>query len=161
MADTVDDILAIPDPGRFAVAIDEHVSWLEGPDGLAGLSQAEQTVYCLGAFEREVLNGGFRLFYTNYAGDHAHATTDALRRVGAGRLAALAERANAAFGPGGPAPEHGARNAQIAALGGAADERWNALDEEFYSELRARPNELPSLVRAYVRAHRAEMRDAP
>jgi hypothetical protein len=44
--------------------------------GFTALSQAEQTIYCLDALEREVNNGGFSQFFLNSSGDTALAARE-------------------------------------------------------------------------------------
>lgn len=152
----IDDILAIEDGTAFAIALSDFVFGMTGGEGIAGLSEAETTAYVVDGLEREVNNGGFSQFYFNSAGDQARETVEALRRIGAGRMAALVERANGAFGADGPSPDREARWQQLEALGDTASELWSELDDSFYEY----PDDLTGLMRAYVAAHREGFRPA-
>ena len=155
MPGRVDAILAIEHPTKFAIALSDHIYQLDVPGGFAALSEAEQTVYCVDGIEREVNNGGFSQFYVNSAGDQAHETLAALERIGAHQMAALLREANACFGPTGPSPDPETRARQMDAIGEQAEERWQALSERFF----AYPDDLTTLMRAYVTSHRAEIRE--
>ena len=154
MPSAVDELLAeYEDPSRFATAIEDYVLSLLGPDGFAGLSEAEQTVYCMDELEREVNDGGFSQFYVNSAGEQAVETVAALKRIGAMRCAALVEQANVVFGEGGPSKDRDKRQKQVARLGKGAASLWNELDQAFFEY----PDKLAMLLREYVAAHRAEI----
>ena len=155
MPGRIDAILAIEDPTAFAIALGNHIYQLDGEGDFAGLSEAEQTVYCIDGLERDVNNGGFSQFYLNSSGDQAVETVAALERIGATRMAALVRDANAAFGPSGPARDRDERGTQLLALGDAADAHWQALSAKFWDY----PDDLTALVRAYVSAHRGEFRE--
>jgi hypothetical protein len=150
MTDRIDEILAIEDPTQFAIALSDHVYGREGPEGISGLTEAEQTVYCIDGLEREVNNGGFAQFFLNSAGDYARETVAALRRVGAHHTAQLLERAMAPFGAAGPSAGPEERAAQLARIGKTADSLWRELDDAFY----AYKDDLTGLLRSYVRGKR-------
>ena len=155
MPGRVDAILAIEHPTEFAIALSDHIYQLDVPGGFASLSEAEQTVYCVDGLEREVNNGGFSQFYVNSAGDQAHETLAALERIGAHQMAALVREANACFGPAGPSSDPDTRATQMDAIGSSAEERWRTLSEQFFGY----PDDLTSLMRAFVSAHRADIRE--
>lgn len=150
MPTPIDEILAIADPTRFAIALSNHVYGREGPGGFAGLSEAEQTVYCIDGLEREVNNGGFAQFFLNSAGDQSRETVAALRRVGAEHTARLVERAMAPFGPEGPSPNPDERAAQLERIGDGAAALWYELDDAFFEY----KDDLTGLLRSYVRSRR-------
>jgi hypothetical protein len=150
MATRIDEILAIEDPTEFAIALSNLVYGREGPPGLSGLTEAEQTVYCIDGLEREVNNGGFSQFFFNAAGDQARETVAALRRVGASHTADLVERAMAPFGPAGPSPDRDERSEQLDRIGDSADSLWSELDDAFYEY----KDDLTGLLRSYVRSRR-------
>jgi hypothetical protein len=152
MPTPIDEILAIEDPTRFAIALSNHVYGREGPGGFSGLTEAERTVYCINGLEREVNNGGFAQFFFNSAGDQSHETVAALRRIGATHTADLVERAMAPFGPAGPSPDPERRAAQLQRIGNGAESLWYELDDAFY-EYR---DDLTGLLRSYVRSRRDE-----
>src|SRR5262245_9748370 len=70
---------------------------------LERLTPAARTLYLVGMFEGEVINGGISQFFSNSAGNHAQETLDALRHIGAGLSAGLLEKSLAIF-PAGAAP---------------------------------------------------------
>jgi hypothetical protein len=152
MTRRIDDILAIEDPTKFAIALSNHVYGREGPGGFDGLSEAEQTVYCIDGLEREVNNGGFAQFFFNSAGDQARETVAALRRIGADHTARLVERAMAPFGPAGPSPSSDERAAQLEGIGDGATALWYELDDAFYEY----KDDLTGLLRSYVRSRREQ-----
>src|SRR5687768_790603 len=75
MTDRIDEILTIEDPTEFAIALSDHVFGRPGPEGFSGLTEAEQTVYCIAGLERDVNNGGFAQFFLNSSGDQASAAS--------------------------------------------------------------------------------------
>lgn len=150
MTSRIDDILAIEDPTTFAIALSNLVYGREGPEGLSGLTEAEQTVYCIDGLEREVNNGGFSQFFFNSAGDQARETVAALRRIGASYTAELVERAMAPFGPAGPSADRDERGEQLDRIGDSADALWSELDDAFYEY----KDDLTGLLRSYVSARR-------
>jgi hypothetical protein len=151
---TVDDALGKADDTRFAIDMSNLVFARYEQAGFAGLTEAEQTVYCLDALEREVNNGGFDQFFFNSSGNTAMETVTALERLGAKHTAALVQRAAGVFPDGRPAADRDERETQMEALPESARELWSQLDDDFY-EYR---DNLTALERAYVRAHRGEFR---
>jgi hypothetical protein len=149
----VDDALRERDDTAFAIAMSNLVFSRREAAGFEALSEAEQTVYCLDALEREVNNGGFSQFFFNSSGDTALETVSALERLGARHTAGLVRRAVSVF-PDGPSPQRDAREKQMDGLPESARELWSKLDEEFF-EYR---DNLAALERAYVAARRAEFK---
>jgi hypothetical protein len=150
MSHPVDDILALEDPTQFAIALSNHVYSRQGGEGLTGLTEAEQTVFCIDGVEREVNNGGFSQFFYNSAGEYARETVDALRRIGATATADLVVRAMEPFGKAGPSREWEERRDQLERIGDAAEGIWQELDDAFLEY----PDDLSGLMRTYVREHR-------
>jgi hypothetical protein len=113
------------------------------------LTTAEQVLVTIWGLEAEVNNGGFDQYYFNGAGDLAFFAPQALRLIGAHRMADIVARANAVFGPDGPARAHRARQAQRDLV--APDDHdgpWDRLDEEFYEY----PDDIGALLVGFVRA---------
>lgn len=108
-------------------------------------------MFCLDALEREVNNGGFAQFFENSAGDHARETIEALRTLGAPRVARLVAEAVAVF-PDGPAPDRERRRRQLDRLDDRARAKLDQLDGAFY----AYPENLTALERRYVRNHQGQ-----
>jgi len=152
MATSIDDVLQIADPTRFSIALSEVLA--RSPRGFAESRPAERVAWCISELEAEVNNGGFSLFFMNSAGDLAAETVDALGRIGANKTMSLLKEAMAVFPAPGPAVERESREAQLAALPPSAQATWNRLDQEFF----AYPDDLPSLMRSFVKAHIADFR---
>jgi hypothetical protein len=150
MTGRIDEILAIEDPTQFAIALSDHVFGRDAPAGFAGLTEAEQTVYCIAGLERDVNNGGFEQFFINSAGDQARETVAALRRIGADHTAGLLERAMAPFGPAGPSPDWQERGRQVKQVRSGAKPLWRELDDAFYEY----QDDLTGLLRDYARSKR-------
>jgi uncharacterized protein DUF4375 len=152
MATSIDDVLQIADPTQFSIALSELVA--QSPRGFAESRPAERIVWCVSALEAEVNNGGFSLFFTNSAGDLATETVDALGRIGAHKTVALLKEAMAVFPAPGPSAVRGSRETQLEALPPTAQATWDRLDQAFF----AYPDDLPSLMRAFVKTHAADFR---
>ena len=152
MANTIDTVLTIADPTAFAIAISDLVA--QSPRSLDELRPGERVVWCVSELEREVNNGGFRLFFLNPAGDLAADTLEALQTIGAHRAATLLRDAIAVFPPPGPSATHLVREAQLDGLPAAAREVWDRLDQQFFRY----PDDLSRLLRAHVAAHVADFR---
>ncbi len=85
-----------------------HLAELVGGDdtrasSLEGLTLPAATIYLVGVFEGQVVQGGFRQFLRAHSGDHAQDTLQALREVGAHVSVELLEKALTVF-PEGVAP---------------------------------------------------------
>ena len=93
----VAEILLIEDDTKFAIAMSDLVFSREAAVGYQRLTPPERVVFCLDGLEREVNNGGFAQFLENSAGDHALETIEALRTLGAPRVAGLVAEAVAVF----------------------------------------------------------------
>lgn len=150
MSSRIDDILAIDDPTEFAIALSDHVFGRPGGEGLAGLTEAEQTVFCIAGLERDVNNGGFAQFFSNSAGGYARETIEALRRIGAQHTAGLLEQAVAPFGAAGPAQDEQERGQQLRHVAKSAAPVWRELDGTFCEY----QDDLTGLLRAYARSAR-------
>ena len=135
---SVDDALANEDPTAFAIALSNLVFPRYDRDGFAALTPAEQVAYCVDALEREVANGGFEQFFGNSSGDTAAETLAALETIGAMKAAALLREA-------------------MACLPQGSQDTWHELSGRFDEY----PDDLTTLMRQYVRAHRGEFRDWP
>jgi uncharacterized protein DUF4375 len=121
----------------------------------AQLTVPEQVFVAVWTLEADVNNGGFDQYYLNSSGDNAWYAPAALRAIGAEQTAAIAQRANAAFGPDGPPPDRDARLAAMDKLE-EVDELWDDCDQAFY----AYPHDLTALLSAYVQSHKSEIQGA-
>jgi len=151
---TIDDVLAQEDGTAFAIALSNLVFPRYDRDGYAALTPAERVAYCIDALEREVNNGGFRQFFDNSSGDTALETVAALETIGARQAAALVRRAVAVFPDGAPPRDRDERCLLVERLPETAADEWMALDGEFYGY----PDDLTTLLRRYVEAHRDDFR---
>jgi len=64
---------------------------------ILGWSKSRQAIYMIWILESEVNNGGYNQFYSNSGARYAKYLPDALKLVGADRLADLTQRANDVF----------------------------------------------------------------
>jgi hypothetical protein len=131
--------------------VSEAVWAREAKHGFRALSNPERVFLCVWNLEAEVNNGGFSQFFDNSASDYAAETPAALKTIGATGMAALVERAMAAFGAAGPPANHEKRLEAIEALPESEKEKWEELDAAFIN-LSSPEAEL----RAFVEAHRSE-----
>ena len=151
---SVDEALGHSSDTDFAIAMSNLLFARVADVGVAGLTAPERFVLCLDELEREVNNGGFEQYFLNSSGDLSLRTPDALRALGAPKVASIVEAALAVFPSGRPASESEAREAQLAAFTEARTERLQDLDGDFLTY----PEPLAQLERNYVQAHRADFR---
>jgi len=154
---TIGDVLANDDPTSFAIALSDLVFPRYDRDGFESLSAAERVAYCVDALEREVNNGGFEQFFGNSSGDTAAETHAALQAIGAAQGASLLQSATSLFTNGAPPRDRDERLDAIDAMSDETRSKWRELDERFC----AYPDDLTSLMRRFVNAHRSEFRDWP
>ena|SRR6056297_1151259 len=133
------------DPDAMSRYADAAFSRMEH-SGFAELSATDQTFICVWALDGEVNNGGFDQWFFNSSGDYATSTPDALRRIGADRLAEIVDRAISAFDEGGPMPDIDDRRQQMLNLGDHLTRQLSDRDQEFYSE----PDGLDVLLYNYI-----------
>lgn len=125
--------------------------------GFAGLSYADQVFHCIWMLEAELNNGGFSQYMFNSYGDHALATVNALREVGANGLAAVCESFFALLPGGTPAADQDSRQDQIDEVAermgeDAFEEACSKLEAEFY----AGEDELRRQLVRYIREARTK-----
>lgn len=154
---TINDVLANDDPTAFAIALSDLVFPRYDRDGFESLSAAERVAYCVDALEREVANGGFEQFFTNSSGDTATETHAALVKIGAAQAASLLQTAISLFPKGAPPRDRDERTDLVDSMSDELRGKWRELDKRFY----AYPDDLTSLMRQFVTAHRSEFRDWP
>ena len=112
------------------------------------LSAHARSLYFVETLEGEVLNGGFRQFFSNSSGKYAHETLVALREMGALRAAVLLEKAIDAF-PDKRVPVR--RRARNDALETANPEIFDALDAEYYRLEKSTGENLGKLILDFVK----------
>jgi hypothetical protein len=124
------------------------------------LGPAARSLWHIGCFQGEVINGGVSQFFSNSAGNWAHESLAALRQVGASLCVGLLEKALTLF-PDGVAPVDRQKRCELLF---AFEERepqfLEELSQEFYKRVDALgsvPEEdLTALQLAFMQAHRGE-----
>jgi hypothetical protein len=124
------------------------------------LSRAARTIYLVVCFDGEVINGGFGQFFENSSGQHAGATLEALRRIGAKLSAELLEKALTAF-PGSVVPTDQRQRYELLSEFEAQHPRFlDELDEIYYREVDTigpgGREDVHNLLVAFMRANTAE-----
>jgi hypothetical protein len=120
--------------------------------GFEHLTETEQVIVTVWEVEAEVNNGGFDQYYFNSSFDPRFAPS-ALEKIGAPKMAAIVSRANAVFGPEGPARDRFVRQEKLEQLGESKKELLNKLDNEFYGY----PEPLTTLMHRYMTVHVPEL----
>lgn len=138
------------DKNRYLAELAEHPGARFWRAPFDGLSHPEQVFRCVWDLESDVSVGGFEQYFANSGGDHAWFAGEALREIGALRLAAITAEAVALFGAHAPDTERPARHQQIAHLERPVHDYWEALSEAFCEY----PDDLTELLYAYVVTHR-------
>lgn len=81
----------------IVLAIEQALQQRLDGEGLAGLSEAEQTVMAVEALEREVNNGGYHQFFAN-APEFVPIVVDALKRIECDKTAEISAKAISLLG---------------------------------------------------------------
>ena len=120
-------------------------------EGFDALSVHEKTIASAWLFAGKVANEGFRGYFTSAAGDVALYVPTAMRAIGAGGMAALAEQANSVFGAGGPPRDRNERKKLVRAFGPDTVRQFEDLEKLFYEC----PDDVDALLDAYLRNNRS------
>lgn len=123
------------------------------------LGPAARTLWHVGCFQGEVINGGVSQFFSNSAGNWAHESLVALRQIGASLCVELLEKALSLF-PGGVAPvDHQRRCDLLFAFEEREPQFLEELSQVFYKRVDAlgsvSEEDLSALQMAFMQAHRA------
>jgi hypothetical protein len=131
-----------------SVVIDVSMRMLDDVEGRSfeEWTELERVIVTLWWLEADVNNGGFDQYFFNSGGNYAQFAPHALRTIGAPKMAAIVERANAVFGPKGPPSDRQERQRQLHDLREDVSEALHALDDEFY----AYPEDLTKLAYEYL-----------
>ncbi len=121
--DAVTAITAIDDFICGSCTSDDDVSMLTVPQLYFMLNQE---------FERQVNNGGFEQFFSNWSGDHSYLTVDSLRAIGANATADLLRKAIDQFPNASVPTDHIERNLAIESIREIAEPLWVLLDKQFF-----------------------------
>lgn len=113
------------------------------------LEPEARDIFAVGLLEGEVNNGGFSQYFWNTEGQHAAATVDVLKRIGAKEVASLLRRAMKLYGapPSGDLDEWYDRLEKVES---EHQDTLEALDEHFYECV----DDLPMLVMRHLQ-HRS------
>lgn len=136
MADRISDLFSESDR-LFATA--EREGW-------DSLSEKEADFLSIWLLEADVNNGGFHQYYSNSWSARALRAAEALRRIGAGRAAAIVEEANRLFGDEGPPEDRFVRQQRLDEICGANEEFFDPLDQRFV----AYPDPIEQLLLDYL-----------
>ncbi len=115
------------------------------------LDEIDRILVTIWGLEADVNNGGFDQYYFNSSGDQSRLAPEALRAIGANRMAEIVTQANAVFGPDGPSPNRNTRQAQLFLVAPPDSENpgpWEQLDSDFF----AYPDDIAGLLTAFLRA---------
>ncbi len=116
---------------EYLAAIEKKLN-AAGEQGRSCLSDAEETTVVAYRFALEITNGGFEQFFVNPSGDRWRETLQAIKTVGAARLALLFEEALSVFPDTRPSDDQLTRCQQLEAAGPPArDLLWN-LTGQYY-----------------------------
>jgi hypothetical protein len=142
-----------------------HLDAIVGDEALApslkGLTLPAATIYLVGVFEGEVVQGGFRQFLRDASGDHAQDTVQALREVGAHVSLELLEKALTVF-PGAIPPTSREDRVRLIDQADDADPTFFTAFDELYnqhvdSQSPHRVEKVDALLLDYLKKH-AEVR---
>jgi hypothetical protein len=100
--------------------------------GVDSLSESEKTLAAVWLFAAGVGNGGFAGYFRSWRSDLALHAPNALRAIGASRLAGIATEANSVFGADGPPAERDTRRALVDALPESALRTLTDLDGQYF-----------------------------
>ena len=100
--------------------------------GFDALTEYEKTLASAWLFVGKVANGGFRSFFSGTAGDMAFYVPTALKTIGAVKMAAIAAKANGAFGAKGPPRDRSERRKLVRTFSKDIIKQLEALESSFY-----------------------------
>lgn len=126
----------------------------------ARLGTAARTLWHVGCFEGEVVNGGISQFFSNSSGNWAQESLAGLREIGAALCVQLLEKALNLF-PDGVAPADRQKRCELLfAFEDRNSQLLEELSQAFYMRVDAlgtnREEDLAALQLTFMRAHRAE-----
>ena len=150
---SIDEILQMEDPTSAIIELDDRVNELSdyGED-LSKLTEPQKVLLFVENLEREVNNGGFHQFYFNSSGDYAHETLDALKTIGANKMADILTKANSVW-PNQQVPKDRTKRENIQeTIEEQAAPVWDECDNVFY----AYPDDIAGLLLKYVKQHKAD-----
>ena len=109
------------------------------------LSEIDKVLITVYELEAEVNNGGFDQYYFNSSGNLAYYAPQALKIIGAPKMARIVADANQKFGINGPPRDWDERQEKLEIITEDEDQ-WEELDSEFYSY----PEDIEKLLAEYI-----------
>lgn len=140
------------DKNRFLIRLAESPRSQYGKVAYDKQSKPQQVFSAIWGMEARVNSGGFEQYLESWDGKMAGDAAAALRSIGADRAAAIVAAAVAAFPGGAPPRDHQARQRLSSAASSETRATWERLDQEFLRY----PDDLTSLLYAWVKAHPEE-----
>ena len=128
----LEKLLAAQDINSSILELDNYIcelcSWGEDMDNL---TRPQRNFYLNQNLEREVTNGGFRLYFYNATGEFAHETVDSLKNIGASATAKLLQEAIKMF-PDSTVPKNIMERQQLVSdLVSKKEYLWSDMDQVF------------------------------
>ena len=120
--------------------------------GYSDLAEHERVFVCVWELEATVQEGGFTQYFIDSSGDHSADAVEALRTIGASKMAKILERARRIFPSGGPASDREARDTLLLQEADVLEPRLAKLDEEYLEY----PEDVTDLLSGYVAFLRSE-----
>jgi hypothetical protein len=124
------------------------------------LGTAARTLWHVGCFEGEVINGGISQFFSNSSGNCAHESLASLQEIGAALCAELLEKALTLFPGSMAAADRQKRCELLFAFEDRNPQFLDELSQEFYMRVDAlgsvRDEDLTALQLAFMLAYQAE-----
>ena len=128
------------------------------------LGPASQTLFYVGCFQGELINGGVSQFFSNSAGNCALETLAALREIGTKICVEILEQALVVFPEGAPPKDRQKRCELLFAFEERDPELLEQLSRVYYKRVDAMDSvpeeDLTALQLAFMRAHAAELVEA-
>ena len=130
---TINELLALEGECRIdslVLAFEEALDQKAARNGGGSLTSEERVVLAIEALEREVNDGGYRLFFENSTREFVPIIVQALERIGCARTAEITQRAIDAL----HLPMLTVEAVEAAIGGRESDEELNRCDESYYKE---------------------------
>lgn len=140
------------DKNRILIQLAQSTRSQHGKVAYDKQSKPQQVFSAVWGLEAQVNNGGFEQYFESWDGEMAVDAAAALRAIGAQRAAEIVAKAVAAFPGGSPPRDQDARQRVVGAASNAVRAAWEHLDQEFLKY----PDDLTSLLYAWVKAHPEE-----
>ncbi|MGH9856787.1 MAG: DMP19 family protein [Acidobacteriota bacterium] len=150
----LEQIFQIPNDIDFVIALSDRVFDRFANVGFTGLTEAEQTFFCIVSLDGEVNNGGFDQFFFNSSGDYSLPTLPALQRIHADYTANLFKQALSTFKNGAPNADREQRWKQMDEFTDAQNHTLSKLDLEYYEE----HDKITDLLCSYARSKKIDFK---